>query len=236
MSDIQRTDVLNRKLKINFVISIILLLILVFGNIEFSYDSFIEDLAEEVSKLFFNTRSKDGIFMLIINVALIFGIIRLGYRQVLGYFSHKTILKELKQYLEILQLTKDEELSELLMIATVVREELLQKEIIDKSTFDAIDISYVNEQTMMLRLALTMYNNELVNNPQNVSKIAGNNVWLMTLKANTNIECMIEVKKIWKELDRGFKNLDKVVENFENTNGIFLSDWCKENLHYRPKI
>ncbi len=103
MNNIQRTDVLNRKLKINFVISIILLLILVFGNIEFSYDSFIEDLAEHI----FGYRN-DGIGMFIINTGLIIGIIFLGYRQVLGYFSHKAILKELKQYLEILQLTKDD--------------------------------------------------------------------------------------------------------------------------------
>ena len=61
--------------------------------------------------------------------------------QVTDFFSfpgYKTILKELKQYLEILQLTNDEELSELLLAATVVREELLQKEIIDKKRIKII--------------------------------------------------------------------------------------------------
>lgn len=226
-TNIQKRDTLEKELNKKLIIALVLLFLLFIGNIDGRHGLF-----GDISRDLFRDRDGGVVF----SIFLIIAIISLSYRKIIGYFSHKTILKELNQFLEILKLTKDEEISELLLMATIAREDLINKKVIDENIFDNLNGLYVDTNKMNLRLAMTMYVNELSQNENNLAQSAGIKVWLVTLKSETNFNCMLTVKKIWLELDRGFKNLDKFIKDFENKNDIILSEWCKSNIHYRPKI
>lgn len=226
-----RKDVLERTLKLKFIASLGLLFILVLGNIEWSYDSPIEDIAESIFGY-----KHDGMGIFFINTILISGIIYLGYRHVVGYFSNKMILKELKQYLEFIEVSNDEQLAELIIFGAISRKDLMDNGILNTASFENLNNLYIDEQISVTRLKITLINNELANNPDNLLQISGNNLWLMTLRATDSIDSMLIVKKVWRELDRGYQCLDNVLEKFENDHPNALSEWVKTNVYYKPKI
>ena len=154
---------------------------------------------------------------------------------IISYFANKTILKETIDFLKVLMISTDDEISELILMSTVLREDLISKNIITENTFDNLSLIYGDQEKEMLRLKLVMYMNKVLIPQNNPSYVAGLKVWVMTLRVLINADCAIEVKNIWHELDRGFKNLDNIVYKLEN-NGVRISEWTKLNMHYRPNI
>lgn len=226
----KRKDIVHAKVMKNFIIACILFLFFTYGNIEFEgYDSFIEDLAEAI----FGYRN-DGFGMFVINSVLIALIIGLGYRQLLGFYSQWSTIKELNYYLKFIKLSSQEDLAEIIIFGSIVREKY-KDSLLSEDILNSLNIFYIDERVDMTRLKIVMANNSLVNDANNAYLIAGNNLWLMTLRATLNIDTQLIVKEIWNELEKGFASVDKKINEMEN-NGIIISDWVKENYRFRPKI
>lgn len=130
----------------------------------------------------------------------------------------KSQKKDLENFLKLLEVSTDEELAEHLIFAAIARNEnpnLTTNFLNSLPHFKKDDVHKVKAELQMINL-------QLRDDVNQYPIIAGNVIWVMTLRSVESFEHLILAKKIWRELKRGHKDLkNKAVEmQLENSEKI----------------
>lgn len=117
----------------------------------------------------------------------------------------KTQKKDLENFLRLLEVSSDDELAEHLIFATIARNEN------PDLTVNLLNNLHNSskERVHKIKAELQMLNLQLKDNFEFSPIVAGNVIWIMTLRSVEGFEHLLVTKKIWRELRRGHKRLKK---------------------------
>ena len=117
----------------------------------------------------------------------------------------------MENFLRLLQVSSDDELAEHLIFAAIARNENPH-----------LTVSFLNnlsnsskERVHKIKAELQMLNLQLKDNYEFSSIVAGNVIWIMTLRSVEGFEHLLVTKKIWRELRRGHKRLKKKASDMQ---------------------
>lgn len=123
----------------------------------------------------------------------------------------KTQKKDLENFLRLLEVSSDDELAEHLIFAAIARNE--NPHLTDNFLNNLNNSS--KERIHKIKAELQMLNLQLKDNYEFSSIVAGNVIWIMTLRSVEGFEHLLVTKKIWRELRRGHKRLKKKASDMQ---------------------
>ena len=134
----------------------------------------------------------------------------------------------MEDFVRLLEVNTDEELAEHLIFSTLSREEnpILTEEFLSHlAIMPAGEVHKVKAQLQMINL-------QLKNDASYAHFMAGNVIWIMTLRSIEGFEHLLLAKKMWKELKRGQKHIPEKLEEL----GLEVPKDELNRFYFIPKI
>ena len=140
----------------------------------------------------------------------------------------KTQKKDMEDFVRLLEVNTDEELAEHLIFSTFSREEnpILTEEFLSNlAMVPANEVHKVKAQLQMINL-------QLKNDVSYAHFMAGNVIWIMTLRSIESFEHLLLAKRMWKELKRGQKHIPAKLDEL----GLEVPKDELNRFYFIPKI